>query len=48
MKRFAIELPAKFPQHSLLCAYGVTKENMSFLNNPSYGKWYNSNFHIKQ
>ena len=37
---FAIELAAQFLQHSLLCAYGVTKENMSFLNNPSYGKWY--------
>ena len=39
---FAIELAAQFPQHSLLCAYRVTKENMPLLNNPSYGKWWNS------
>ena len=36
---FAIELAAQFPQHSILCAYGVTKENMSLLNKLSYGKW---------
>ena len=35
---FAIELATRFPQHSLLCAYGVTKENVSLLNSPSYGK----------